>query len=475
MKPVRINRCLLHSLIVLILISNGCAVIRTPYSTTGYYQKTVSRLDSIKSGIRLTNDALFAGFAKVNITPDLNNPIDNSEEGKFKKVPLAGFGQRRGKPAKDVHDSIFIKAIALKEGQQKLVIVSADLLIMPPNIIDSVISLLAEDGIQRNQLFFSATHSHSSIGGWAYGFVGKQFAGKENINIEKWLIQQIRKAVLNALSDLHPAKIGSGSFDASPYTRNRLIGKSGEKNNEFNFLVVEQPGQKKAIIGSYSAHSTTLGDKNMELSADYPGYWERKIESTTADLAMYCAGSVGSQSPVGQGNGFDLPKNIGEALADSLNIHLKKVTLNDKPLLTTLSLKIQLPEYHFRLTNNMNVTTSLSKKLMALPKNVFLQALRINNLIWIFTPGDFSGESAVLIKKELAPEGFEAFVSSFNGSYVGYIIPGKYFNLNNYETRLMGWFGPTMGDYVMNLIEMMISDIIEIKQVSSWIQENVSL
>jgi neutral ceramidase len=463
MKPVRINRCLLNSLIVLILVSNGCAVVRTPYSGAGYYQKTVSRLDSIKSGINLTNDSLYAGFAKVSITPSLNNPVDNSAEGKFKKVPLAGFGQRRGKPATDVHDSIFIKVIALREGQQKLVIVSADLLIMPPNIIDSVVLLLAEDGLQRNQLFFSATHSHSSIGGWAYGFVGKQFAGKENVNIEKWLIQQIRKAVLNALSDLHSARIGSGSFDAPNFTRNRLIGKSGVKNNEFNFLVIEQSGKKKAIIGSYSAHSTTLGDKNMELSADYPGYWERKIESTTADLAMYCAGSVGSQSPVGPGNGFDLPKNIGEALADSLKIHMKKISLNDKPVLSALSLKIQLPEYHFRLTNNMNVTTGISKKLMPLPKNVFLQALRINNLIWIFTPGDFSGESAVMIKKELAPEGFEAFVSSFNGSYVGYIIPGKYFNINNYETRLMGWFGPTMGDYVMDLIEKMISDVIEIK------------
>ena len=463
MKRFRINRYLLLTQILFIILLNSCAVVRTPYLSTSYYQKSVSRLDSIKSGIRLTNDALYAGFAKISITPDLNNSADNSEDGKFKKVPLAGFGQRRGKPAKDVHDSIFIKAIALREGQQKLVIVSADLLIMPPNIIDSVIALLAGDGLDRSQIFFSATHSHSSIGGWAYGFVGKQFAGKENRNIEKWLIQQIRKAVLNALSDLNPAMIGSGSFNASQYTRNRLIGKSGEKNNEFNFLVIEQTGKRKAIIGSYSAHATTLGDKNMELSADYPGYWERKIESTSADIALFCAGSVGSQSPVGPGKGFELPKNIGEALADSLNMRLISIKLNEKPILSALSLKIFLPDYHFRLTNNINVSTGLSKKLMPVPKNVYLQAMRINNMIWIFTPGDFSGESALLIKKDLAPHGFEAFVSSFNGSYVGYIVPGKYFNINNYETRLMGWFGPTMGDYIMDLIEKMIGDIIEIK------------
>jgi hypothetical protein len=448
------------SVLFIIFIFNGCSVVRTPYFKTGYYQKTVSRLDSIKSDLSCVNDSFYAGFARVSITPDLNNIVENSEEGRLNKVPLAGFGQRKGKPATGVHDSIFIKAVALKSGTQTLVIVSADLLIMPPNIIDSVTSLLSKEGLQRNQLFYSATHSHSSIGGWAYGLIGKQFAGKENINLEKWLIRQIKEAVLNAISDLHPARIGSGSFDASPYTRNRLTGKTGKKNDEFNFIVLEQTGQRKAIIGTFSAHATALGDKNMQLSADYPGYWERKTENTAADLAMFCGGSMGSQSPVGQGSGFESAKYIGEALADSLSAHLEKVTMNEKLILSALSLKILLPEYHFRLTTNINLSSGLSNKLMELPKNVYMQTLRINNLIWIFTPGDFSGESALQIKNLLAAKGYDAIVSSFNGSYVGYIIPGKYFYLDHYESKLMGWFGPTMGDYSMDLIDQMISTMI---------------
>ncbi len=47
----------------------------------------------------------------------------------------------------------------------------------------------------RPQLYFSATHSHSSIGAWGPGFVGEQFAGEENKNVEKWLVGQIEKAV----------------------------------------------------------------------------------------------------------------------------------------------------------------------------------------------------------------------------------------------------------------------------------------
>jgi neutral ceramidase len=133
------------------------------------------------------------------------------------------------------------------------------------------------------------------------------------------------------------------------------------------------------------------------------------------------------------------------------------VKMNNKASISAISLKIQLPEYHFRLTSHLNLSSGLSNRLMPLPRNVYLQGLRINDLIWIFTPGDFSGESALNLKNSLAPRGYEVIVSGYNGSYVGYIIPGKYFYLNNYESKLMGWFGPTMGDYMMDLINRMCS------------------
>jgi len=68
---------------------------------------------------------------------------------------------------------------------------------------------------------------------------------------------------------------------------------------------LNRPDIAKAIIGSFSAHATTIGAENMEISGDYPGYWQRKLESTSADIAIFCAGSIGSQSPAGTGEQFD--------------------------------------------------------------------------------------------------------------------------------------------------------------------------
>ncbi len=445
--------------IFLILDLSTSFVKRTSYFDEEYYKNTVVQIDSLRSATLIINDSVQAGFAKVSITPVLNNPEDNYLEGIFIQIPLAGFGDRKGKPATGVHDNIYAKAVALKINRQTLVFVSADLLIIPPNITDSVAILLSEKGIRREQLVFSATHTHSSLGGWGPGYIGKQFAGKENKNLEKWLVLQISRVVASAISDLKPARIGSGCFNAESYTHNRVIGESGTKNNDFSFITLEQIGHKKAIIGSYSAHPTTLGSDNMEISTDYPGYWERKIEDTSADLALFFAGSMGSQSPVGKGDKFDKPKFIGEALADSVNVYLPQVVLNDKITFSFVSLKMQLPEYHIRLTTKINLSSFWSKKLMPPPENVYLQAMRIGNMVWITTPCDFSGEYALQIKNALAVKGFNSNVSSFNGSYVGYIVPGRYFYLDEYESKLMGWFGPNMGEYTMDLIRQ-ISEIV---------------
>ncbi len=459
MRRLYIALSIIIIFLLLIFFLGTSSVKRVSYLDEAYFLKTVARIDSLKTVVSIENDSILAGFSRVSITPVLGGSEDNFREGRFKMVPLAGFGARKGKPATGIHDSIFVKAVAIRSGDRTFVFIGADLLIMPPNITDSVCILLAGKGIKRDQLIFSATHSHSSLGAWGPGVIGKLFAGGYNSNTEKWISQQITKAVTCAIDDLKPARLGSGSFNANNYTNNRLTGDQGTINKDFSFIVIEQAGRKKAVIGSFSAHATTLGDENMEVSGDYPGYWERKTEAAFGGPALFLAGSTGSQSPQAAGNGFDKPKMIGEALADSMMLNMPMVEMSSTPSVSILSLKPYLPEYHIRLTTRRNLTSFISRKLMPEPINARLQVIRIGNLLWITTPCDFSGEYALQIKNSMAVKGFKTVVSSFNGSYTGYIIPGKYFYLDEYESKMMGWFGPTMGDYTMDLISR-ISEIV---------------
>ena len=448
-------------LLIVLYFSGTGPVVNTPYFESEYFKKSCAEIDSLKKDFTPVKGTLQAGFSKVSLTPTLNSAADNIEKGEFVQLPLAGFGARKGAPATGINDSIFIKAVAVKVENTLAVFVGADLLIMPPNITDSIMVILLQKGFSRNEIYFSATHTHSSLGGWGPGFVGKEFAGGENKNLEKWLVQQISKAIIESVNDLKPAKIASGDFDAGKYTRNRLIGNLGTTNDDFSYIFIQQNEGKNAVIGSFAAHSTCMGDKNLLISGDYPGFWQRKMEASAVDYAIFMAGSMGSQTNSGEGKGFEKPRFIGESLADSTIVHLSNIETNDSVLLASATIKLNLPEYHFRITTTRNLSSGLTDKLMPEPGNAVLQAIRLGDMIWVSTPSDFSGEFALQLKNTLAVKGFNANVTSFNGSYVGYIIPGRYFYIDGYEPKTMGFFGPTMGDYTFDLINQMTNNLIK--------------
>ncbi len=348
--------------IVFILVITGCAVVKTPYSRSDYYSETISALEKIETENTEVNDSLYAGFSKMNIVPDMEM-ISGKKRGKKQQIPIAGYGQMKTKYATGIHDSVFVRAVALRTGQHTSIIVSGEMLIMPPNIADSVVSALAKKGIRRNQLFFTATHTHSGIGGWGYGCMAKLMAGRRNRSIEEWLVSRISQAVLSAVADLKPAFIGFDSFEAPDFTVNRLTGNPEHNNTSFDYIKISQSVGRNAIIGTYSAHPTTSTRKNTLISGDYPGCWSRTLENTGIDVAMFCGGSMGGQSPSGKGNEFESACFIGRGLADSVLSGMSKIELSNIISSSSISLKTSLPEYHFRMSANRNFTTGLSESL----------------------------------------------------------------------------------------------------------------
>jgi hypothetical protein len=433
----------------------------TPYFDDDYYGSSRSGLDSISAQLALAEGAVELGFARESITPALGAEEDDPETGDFKELPLAGYGDRKGSPAEGIHDSLFVKALAIRVEEELLVLIGSDMLIVPPNVSEGVARLVNETrGIKRDQLIFSATHTHSGVGAWSEGFVGKQFAGEPNPHVELWLIRKFSSAIEQAVADLQPGKIGTGSFHAPALISNRLVGEKGEKNSEFIYMAACQNSGKKALLGSFDAHSTCLGGSNMLISADYPGYWQRKLESEGFDMALFFAGSVGSHSPRSKGKEYEEARYIGEALADSVLLYIAGTDLKDSIGLSFLTLGLDLPELHIRVTDGLRLNTRLAGKLFPPSGNVGLQAARIGDLIWISTPSDFSGEMAIAYKNAANMEGYRALVTSFNGAYVGYIIPGKYYHLNEYESRLMSWYGPNMGPYTHEMIRRMMNELV---------------
>jgi hypothetical protein len=276
----------------------------------------------------------------------------------------------------------------------------------------------------------------------------------------EYLAGSISDAIIKSHKDLKPGKMGTGSFRAPEFVRNRLVGELGTKDDDFVFLMMEQENGSKAILGSFAGHATTLGAWNLEISGDYPGFWQQRIEDKAADLAIFFAGSVGSHSVVGgTGERFERTISLGNALADSIIKYSAEVEMNEVIGLDYLSVDLRLPRLNLRITDGLQLNTYLSSKFFPPIGTPKLQAARIGDLIWATAPCDFSGEFAVLLKNKLARSGYKGLVTSFNGAYVGYIIPCKYYHLNEYESRLMSWFGPYMGPYTQEMLWRMMGDL----------------
>jgi hypothetical protein len=84
--------------------------------------------------------------------------------------------------------------------------------------------------------------------------------------------------------------------------------------------------------------------------------------------------------------------------------------------------------------------------------STIMTGFRAGDAVWLTTPCDYSGEMARPIKDALRRRGFRGAVTSFNGDYIGYVVPAKYYHLNSYETRTMSFFGPAVPDYFDALV-----------------------
>jgi hypothetical protein len=463
-RPLRLCLRIFTGLLVLA----GAAVVACldtvdyrPYFRESYYAQTTAQLRARVETNRVVRGELAAGFGRARLSPTVSASQDVPAEGKFRSLPLAGYGNRHGKPAQGVHDDLYIKAVAIKVGERVGVMVGADALIMPREVADMATLRLHELGLSREQIYLSATHTHSSLGGWGEGTVAESFAGGYQPAVRVWFSDCIVAAVREALGDLKPARFGHGHFTAPEFTRNRVVGELGKVDPEFCYAAVKQDAGKLAVLGVYSAHATILSGDMMEFSADYPGYWQRAVEQATGGMAVFLAGGVGSHSPVPQGKGIEGAAQMGQALANALLVQLPQTPLTNLVTFGMLGLDVIMPPLNTRISDGVRLRPWLAEELLHAKSPSFIQVFRIDDSLWVSTPCDFSGELALGIKDFCLTRGSRVAITSFNGDYVGYVIPSRYYHLNGYEPRLMSFFGPNVPDYFDELIRKMALTLID--------------
>jgi neutral ceramidase len=415
-------------------------VDRTPYKETEYYAQYKEAFQNIKIS-DFQGDTLQVGWAKSSIVPN-------------EAIPMAGYGKRRGKAYTSIRDSVFAKVIVFKSKNAKAAVVSLDMLIVPPLVYKSVIQKLSESGYDNQNLFFTATHSHSSIGAWQPGFVGSLFSGDFDTAVVNYISDQVVTAIQSASQSTMNATIGFSAIEAGGLVTNRLVGdQMGQIDPWLRLIQIKKDNGETALFCSYAAHATCLGSASLALSGDYPTMLTKVLEEdSNVDFAMFGAGAVGSMKPLVS----DMtPENKIDYLAKNLSDQILLVkSLMPMEYITSMkysSIPVPIREPHFRIAKDIRVRPWVFNKIFGevAPR---ITGLNIGNILLIGTPSDFSGELVENIDQHFKTKDTYLMIQSFNGDYIGYITDDQWYDLNKYETRTMNWFGPYNGAYFSEII-----------------------
>ncbi|MGB3779683.1 MAG: neutral/alkaline non-lysosomal ceramidase N-terminal domain-containing protein [Tunicatimonas sp.] len=450
MKLLRFFLYVLLALAVLFLLLFKPTSAPAPYAQSDYYQTTVSRLDSALATVDTApvdtvtmptahSDTLYAGWARQNITPR-------------QPTKLMGYGWKGN--FERVRDSLWVRSLVFQQGSLTVALISYDLMLTPPAVARAVRQRLTDRGLPN--CYFTAVHTHHGFGEWQTGPAGTFITGGYHQALVDTLVHQTVASVLRAQAQLRPTRLRYARYDRSDLVSNRLV-ENGPVDPYLRVVYLEQDAATvdaaTAMLTSFAAHATFLSSRTKDLSADYPGAVVRALEARPdVDFAQWAAGAVGSHRP------HRVVDETMEAYAQRLLSPMAEDTTQEEGITTRpmrfAEVPIELPEPQLRLFAGWQVRPWLFRWFFG-DITPTLTLFQLGPVVLLGIPADFSG----LLYPAIGTSGHEVMITSFNGDYIGYVIPDAYYQLPHREARETNWYGPHTGSYLVDLINRMLRQL----------------
>lgn len=304
---------------------------------------------------------LLAGAAESDITPDLNGH----------KIYLAGFGHNRVATA--VHDSLYVRCVALESGNNLVVLCAADLIGLFYVDVERIREYFHDQAPQGARLVVACTHVHEgpdTIGLWGPSAtesgVDEDYLRKIEKQIAATAVQAARSlkpARVRLARDEHPLLANLQSVDRPPYVKDpRLLVMQ---------LVEAAGGKTIATVVNWSDHPETLNRKNTEITADYPGWICRKLEKQFGGVAVFFSRALGKVSTLGsqvalldpetarvaEDGGWRKPELLGSMLANlaALALSQAETPIADAVIFHSSVFAVPLENQRFRMAASAGI------------------------------------------------------------------------------------------------------------------------
>lgn len=339
-----------------------------------------------------------AGAAHLDITPELGSPI------------VGGFSPF---PARNIHDPLYARALALDDGAHRIALVVCDNVAIGRECIDAAKKLIEQQSkLPGAQVMVSATHTHSGPNARAAGFLPVNdlptapLIAPTLTPYQQFLARRIADAVQCAINNLEPAKIAWGSASQSQHVFNRrwfvkdeelrrnpfggvdrvrmnpprgspaLEKPAGVTDPEIPFIAVQaKDGRPIGLLAAYSLHYVG-GTGAADISADYYGMFNQRMrELVGAERAEPAFVSLMANSTSGNVNNIDFRekapatrkpyehmREVAYSVADAVFAAYRKLDFRD-----WVSLDSRYRELNLALRRPSPELVAKSRELLAQP------------------------------------------------------------------------------------------------------------
>lgn len=232
---------------------------------------------------------LAAGFAAVEITPDLKSG---------QPIYMAGYGMNR--KAKGVHDALYARTVVLASGDEKIAIVSVDLVGLQYPQVKAIRARLP----QLKYVIVSSTHNHEGpdvIGIWGRGPFHRGV-------YEPYLdvvVQRVVACVEQAAQKLAPVTAAYGAAEDESLLHDSRL--PIVKDGVLRTIKLTKAGGSEAagLLVQWNCHPESLGSRNTLLTADFPWATVAALERQYHCPVVYLTGAVGGLMSLPSGRIFD--------------------------------------------------------------------------------------------------------------------------------------------------------------------------
>ena len=395
---------------------------------------------------------LEAGLARREIAPPL-----------AWNVPLAanrgvGFTRAAGRRS----ESVWARALALRQGDRRAVLVSADILVIHPELAERVRERMSRVApIAAGELLLVAAHTHSGPGGyWDTPLAGLS-VGPYDERVLDHLVEQLAATALEAAGRTVPARALAGERALPHPVKNRAYPR-GPENPTLGLLRIEAlDGSFVVDVANYGAHPANLLRGNDLYSGDYPAMMAEMVDGP-GRMLLFTPGTIGDLKPAF--DGVPDPAMRARSMAEHLvERGVRSMTLGalDPPVLESFELMVAMPPLQPRLFRSDLLGSWVLRRWLArrlFPRaldSAAIQVVRLGSLVLIGAPADLSTSLAAPLIERARRRGLTVYFVSMSDGWVGYLMRASEYRDVDYKP-VAQLHGPQAGELFRRVYERLI-------------------